>query len=124
MPGKRLTDRAEIIQRRLEDDPPSSFRSVSQACFGFSLPQEEQELLRKRRAQMQRRGDSVERDERDFEQCLSGSGVECCSVRGVAVTQGAARAVGEAAAGWNLPRKVPEPSYVSDADLGAAAGPT
>ena len=30
--------------------------------------QEEQELLRKRRAQMQRRGDSVERDERDFEQ--------------------------------------------------------
>ncbi|CAE7206292.1 drc7 [Symbiodinium natans] len=44
---KRLTDRAEIIQRRLE---------------------EEQELLRKRRAQMQCRGDSVERDERDFEQ--------------------------------------------------------
>ncbi|CAJ1401716.1 unnamed protein product [Effrenium voratum] len=44
---KRLTDRAEIIQRRLE---------------------EEQELLRKRRAQMQRRGDSVERDEREFEQ--------------------------------------------------------
>eukprot|EP00438_Fugacium_kawagutii_P028420 Skav221010 [mRNA] locus=scaffold2350:68436:96326:+ [translate_table: standard] len=43
--GKRLTDRAEIIQRRLE---------------------EEQELLRKRRAQMQRRGDSVEKDEQAF----------------------------------------------------------
>lgn len=42
---KRLTDRAEIIQRRLE---------------------EEQELLRKRRAQMQRRGDSVEKDEQAF----------------------------------------------------------
>eukprot|EP00931_Biecheleriopsis_adriatica_P115263 TRINITY_DN91078_c0_g1_i1.p1 TRINITY_DN91078_c0_g1~~TRINITY_DN91078_c0_g1_i1.p1 ORF type:complete len:918 (+),score=248.51 TRINITY_DN91078_c0_g1_i1:55-2754(+) len=43
---KRLTDRAEIIQRRLE---------------------EEQDLLRKRRAQMQRRGDNMERDEREFE---------------------------------------------------------
>merc|ERR1719265_1612024 len=43
---KRLTDRAEIIQRRLE---------------------EEQDQLRKRRAQMQRRGDNVEKDERDFE---------------------------------------------------------
>eukprot|EP00913_Durusdinium_trenchii_P023215 g21794.t1 len=42
---KRLTDRAEIIQRRLE---------------------EKQELLRKRRAQMQRRGDSVEKDEQAF----------------------------------------------------------
>lgn len=43
---KRLTDRAEIIQRRLE---------------------EEQESLRKRRAHMQRRGDNIEKDERDFE---------------------------------------------------------
>merc|ERR1712066_760998 len=43
---KRLTDRAEIIQRRLE---------------------EEQDQLRKRRAQMQRRGDNVEKDEREFE---------------------------------------------------------
>jgi hypothetical protein len=43
---KRLTDRAEIIQRRLE---------------------EEQEALRKRRAQMQRRGDNVEKDEKEFE---------------------------------------------------------
>lgn len=43
---KRLTDRAEIIQRRLE---------------------EEQETLRKRRAHMQRRGDNVEKEERDFE---------------------------------------------------------
>jgi len=47
---KRLTDRAEIIQRRLE---------------------EEQDLLRKRRAQMQRRGDNVERDEREFERYQS-----------------------------------------------------
>jgi len=47
---KRLTDRAEIIQRRLE---------------------EEQDLLRKRRAQMQRRGDNVEKDERDFEKYQS-----------------------------------------------------
>lgn len=47
---KRLTDRAEIIQRRLED---------------------EQDQLRKRRAQMQRRGDNVERDERDFEKYQS-----------------------------------------------------
>ena len=39
---------------------------IIQCTHGF---QEEQELLRKRRAQMQRRGDSVERDERDFEQC-------------------------------------------------------
>ncbi|CAK9064883.1 unnamed protein product, partial [Durusdinium trenchii] len=46
--GKRLTDRAEIIQRRLEES------------------WEEQELLRKRRAQMQRRGDSVEKDEQAF----------------------------------------------------------
>ncbi|CAE8692319.1 unnamed protein product [Polarella glacialis] len=38
---KRLTDRAEIIQRRLE---------------------EEQDQLRKRRAQMQRRGDNMERE--------------------------------------------------------------
>merc|ERR1719247_1168754 len=43
---KRLTDRAEIIQRRLE---------------------EEQDQLRKRRAQMQRRGDDVEKDEKEFE---------------------------------------------------------
>lgn len=47
---KRLTDRAEIIQRRLED---------------------EQDQLRKRRAQMQRRGDNVEKDERDFEKYQS-----------------------------------------------------
>lgn len=47
---KRLTDRAEIIQRRLE---------------------EEQEQLRKRRAQMQRRGDNVEKDEREFERYQS-----------------------------------------------------
>eukprot|EP00929_Paragymnodinium_shiwhaense_P051937 TRINITY_DN2605_c0_g1_i1.p1 TRINITY_DN2605_c0_g1~~TRINITY_DN2605_c0_g1_i1.p1 ORF type:complete len:842 (+),score=224.22 TRINITY_DN2605_c0_g1_i1:100-2625(+) len=47
---KRLTDRAEIIQRRLE---------------------EEQDQLRKRRAQMQRRGDNVEKDERDFEKYQS-----------------------------------------------------
>merc|ERR1712087_609378 len=47
---KRLTDRAEIIQRRLE---------------------EEQEHLKKRRAQMQRRGDNVEKDEREFEKYQS-----------------------------------------------------
>lgn len=47
---KRLFDRAEIIQRRLE---------------------EEQDQLRKRRAQMQRRGDNVERDEREFERYQS-----------------------------------------------------
>jgi hypothetical protein len=47
---KRLTDRAEIIQRRLED---------------------EQDQLRKRRAQMQRRGDNVEKDEREFERYQS-----------------------------------------------------
>merc|ERR1712099_211940 len=47
---KRLTDRAEIIQRRLED---------------------EQDQLRKRRAQMQRRGDNVEKDEREFEKYQS-----------------------------------------------------
>merc|ERR1711920_710858 len=47
---KRLTDRAEIIQRRLE---------------------EEQDQLRKRRAQMQRRGDNVEKDEREFEKYQS-----------------------------------------------------
>ena len=38
------------------------------ASFLLPVLQEEQELLRKRRAQMQRRGDSVERDEREFEQ--------------------------------------------------------
>eukprot|EP00405_Crypthecodinium_cohnii_P015697 CAMPEP_0206460696 /NCGR_PEP_ID=MMETSP0324_2-20121206/24897_1 /ASSEMBLY_ACC=CAM_ASM_000836 /TAXON_ID=2866 /ORGANISM="Crypthecodinium cohnii, Strain Seligo" /LENGTH=839 /DNA_ID=CAMNT_0053932431 /DNA_START=71 /DNA_END=2587 /DNA_ORIENTATION=- len=47
---KRLTDRAEIIQKRLE---------------------EEQETLRKRRAQMQRRGDNGEKDEREFERYQS-----------------------------------------------------
>merc|ERR1712135_193059 len=47
---KRLADRAEIIQRRLE---------------------EEQDLLRKRRAQMQRRGDNIEKDEKDFERYQS-----------------------------------------------------
>merc|ERR1719203_1489930 len=47
---KRLTDRAEIIQRRLE---------------------EEQDRLKKRRAQMQRRGDNVEKDEREFERYQS-----------------------------------------------------
>mmetsp|Transcript_36122 Transcript_36122/g.81720 ORF Transcript_36122/g.81720 Transcript_36122/m.81720 type:complete len:855 (+) Transcript_36122:52-2616(+) len=47
---KRLTDRAEIIQRRLE---------------------QEQDELRKRRAQMQRRGDNVEKDEREFERYQS-----------------------------------------------------
>jgi hypothetical protein len=47
---KRLTDRAEIIQRRLE---------------------EEQDQLRKRRAQMQRRGDNVEKDEHEFEKYQS-----------------------------------------------------
>eukprot|EP00927_Polykrikos_kofoidii_P043007 TRINITY_DN37060_c0_g1_i3.p1 TRINITY_DN37060_c0_g1~~TRINITY_DN37060_c0_g1_i3.p1 ORF type:complete len:416 (+),score=100.04 TRINITY_DN37060_c0_g1_i3:191-1438(+) len=49
---KRLTDRAEIIQRRLED---------------------EQDQLRKRRAHMQRRGDNVEKDEREFETYQSGA---------------------------------------------------
>lgn len=39
--------------------------------------QEEQELLRKRRAQMQRRGDSVEKDEQAFAQSL-GRMVEDC----------------------------------------------
>merc|ERR1712032_1329391 len=47
---KRLTDRAEIIQRRLE---------------------EEQDQLRKRREQMQRRGDNVDKDEREFEKYQS-----------------------------------------------------
>jgi hypothetical protein len=47
---KRLTDRAEIIQRRLE---------------------EEQDTLRKKRAQMQRRGDNVEQGEREFERYQS-----------------------------------------------------
>merc|ERR1719473_901045 len=47
---KRLTDRAEIIQRRLE---------------------EEQDQLKKRRSQMQRRGDNVEKDEREFEKYQS-----------------------------------------------------
>jgi len=47
---RRLTDRAEIIQSRLE---------------------EEHDQLRKRRAQMQRRGDNVEKDERDFERYQS-----------------------------------------------------
>merc|ERR1740121_3329522 len=47
---KRLTDRAEIIQKRLE---------------------EEQEHLKKRRAQMQRQGDNVEKDEREFEKYQS-----------------------------------------------------
>jgi len=47
---KRLTDRAEIIQRRLED---------------------EQDQLRKRRAHMQRREDSVDKDEREFEKYQS-----------------------------------------------------
>merc|ERR1711953_1304635 len=47
---RRLTDRVEIIQRR---------------------PEEEQEHLRKRRAQMQRRGDNVEKDEREFERYQS-----------------------------------------------------
>merc|ERR1711948_159295 len=47
---KRLTDRAEIIQRRLE---------------------EEQDQLRKKRAAMQRRGDNVEKDEREFEKYQS-----------------------------------------------------
>jgi len=47
---KRLTDRAEIIQQRLED---------------------EQDRLRKRRAQMQRRGDNVENTEREFEKYQS-----------------------------------------------------
>jgi hypothetical protein len=44
---KRLLERAGIIQRRLED---------------------EQDQLRKRRSQMQRRGENVEKDERVFEQ--------------------------------------------------------
>merc|ERR1712066_224141 len=47
---KRLTDRAEIIQRRLND---------------------EQDELRKRRAAMQRRGDNAEKDEREFEKYQS-----------------------------------------------------
>merc|ERR1719446_236690 len=46
----RLTDRAEIIQRRLE---------------------EEQDQLKKKRSQMQRRGDNVEKDEREFEKYQS-----------------------------------------------------
>jgi hypothetical protein len=44
---KRLLDRAAIIQKRLE---------------------EEQDQLRKRRSQMQRRGENIEKDERQFEQ--------------------------------------------------------
>ncbi|CAK0844662.1 unnamed protein product, partial [Prorocentrum cordatum] len=56
---KRLTDRAEIIQRRLEEDP-------------------EQDQLRKRRAQMQRRGDNVEKDDREFDNYRS---LERCSAR-------------------------------------------
>merc|ERR1711988_1859413 len=44
---KRLLDRAQIIQNRLE---------------------EEQDQLKKRRSQMQRRGENVEKDERAFEQ--------------------------------------------------------
>merc|ERR1719375_310147 len=44
---KRLLDRAAIIQKRLED---------------------EQDALRKRRSQMQRRGENPEKDERVFEQ--------------------------------------------------------
>merc|ERR1712196_640168 len=47
---KRLLDRAQIIQKRLED---------------------EQDQLKKRRSQMQRRGDNVEKDERNFEQYQS-----------------------------------------------------
>jgi len=47
---KRLTDRAEIIQARLRD---------------------EQNQLRDRRAQMQRRGDNVEKEEREFERYQS-----------------------------------------------------
>lgn len=47
---KRLMDRAQIIQKRLE---------------------EEQDQLKKRRAQMQRRGDNVEKDEKAFEQYQS-----------------------------------------------------
>merc|ERR1712093_238205 len=47
---KRLTDRAQIIQKRLE---------------------EEQDQLKKRRSQMQRRGDNVEKDERAFEKYQS-----------------------------------------------------
>merc|ERR1712118_245922 len=47
---KRLLDRAQIIQKRLED---------------------EQDQLKKRRSQMQRRGDNVEKDEKDFEQYQS-----------------------------------------------------
>merc|ERR1719198_2903829 len=47
---KRLLDRAQIIQKRLE---------------------EEQDQLKKRRSQMQRRGDNVEKDERAFEQYQS-----------------------------------------------------
>merc|ERR1711959_228762 len=47
---KRLLDRAQIIQKRLE---------------------EEQDQLKKRRSQMQRRGDNVEKDERQFEQYQS-----------------------------------------------------
>jgi len=47
---KRLLDRAQIIQKRLED---------------------EQDQLKKRRSQMQRRGDNVEKDERAFEQYQS-----------------------------------------------------
>merc|ERR1711904_558061 len=47
--GRQL-DRAQIIQKRLED---------------------EQDQLKKRRSQMQRRGDNVEKDERAFEQYQS-----------------------------------------------------
>lgn len=47
---KRLLDRAQIIQKRLE---------------------EEQDQLKKRRSQMQRRGDNAEKDEKAFEQYQS-----------------------------------------------------
>merc|ERR1719198_2677702 len=47
---KRLLDRAQIIQKRLED---------------------EQDQLKKRRSQMQRRGDNMEKDERQFEEYQS-----------------------------------------------------
>merc|ERR1712118_389694 len=47
---KRLLDRAQIIQKRLE---------------------EEQDQLKKRRSQMQRRGDNVEKDEKAFEKYQS-----------------------------------------------------
>ena len=51
--------------------------------------QEEQELLRKRRAQMQRRGDSVEKDEQAFAASLGRMVEDCLMLHGVFSNAGA-----------------------------------